>query len=78
VHTLVHSDDRGTGLSDWDVEDLSFEAWVRDLEAVVEAAGVTQFRPNLELSFATLMPFKASLETIPTVKVCAVFWSRER
>jgi len=42
-HTLVHSDERGTGLSDWDVEDLSFEAWVRDLEAVVEAAGVTHF-----------------------------------
>jgi pimeloyl-ACP methyl ester carboxylesterase/DNA-binding CsgD family transcriptional regulator len=42
-HTLIHSDERGTGLSDWDVEDLSFEAWVRDLEAVVEANGVTQF-----------------------------------
>jgi pimeloyl-ACP methyl ester carboxylesterase/DNA-binding CsgD family transcriptional regulator len=42
-HTLIHSDERGTGLSNWDVEDLSFEAWVRDLEAVVDATGVTRF-----------------------------------
>ncbi len=42
-HTLICSDERGTGLSDWDVEDLSFEAWVRDLEAVVDAVGVRQF-----------------------------------
>jgi pimeloyl-ACP methyl ester carboxylesterase/DNA-binding CsgD family transcriptional regulator len=42
-HTLIHSDERGTGLSDWDVEDVSFEAWVRDLEAVVEAAGLERF-----------------------------------
>ncbi|HET9494658.1 MAG TPA: alpha/beta fold hydrolase [Chloroflexia bacterium] len=42
-HTLVHSDERGSGLSDWDVEDVSFEAWVRDLEAVVEAAGLARF-----------------------------------
>jgi pimeloyl-ACP methyl ester carboxylesterase/DNA-binding CsgD family transcriptional regulator len=42
-HTLIHSDERGTGLSDWDVEDLSFEAWVRDLEAVVDATGVIHF-----------------------------------
>ena len=37
-HTLIHSDERGSGLSDWDAEDVSFEAWVRDLEAVVELA----------------------------------------
>ncbi len=42
-HTLVTSDERGSGLSDWDAEDVSFEAWVRDLEAVVDAAGVEQF-----------------------------------
>jgi pimeloyl-ACP methyl ester carboxylesterase/DNA-binding CsgD family transcriptional regulator len=42
-HTLIRYDERGNGLSDWDVEDLSFEAWVRDLEAVVEAAGVERF-----------------------------------
>jgi pimeloyl-ACP methyl ester carboxylesterase/DNA-binding CsgD family transcriptional regulator len=42
-HTLIRYDERGNGLSDWDVEDLSFEAWVRDLEAVVDAAGLRQF-----------------------------------
>lgn len=42
-HTLIRYDERGNGLSDWDITDFSFEAWVRDLEAVVEAAGVRQF-----------------------------------
>jgi pimeloyl-ACP methyl ester carboxylesterase/DNA-binding CsgD family transcriptional regulator len=42
-HTLIHYDERGSGLSDWDVEDLSFEAWVRDLEAVVDAVGLRRF-----------------------------------
>ncbi len=39
-HTLVRYDERGNGLSDWDAADLSFEAFVRDLEAVVDAAGL--------------------------------------
>jgi pimeloyl-ACP methyl ester carboxylesterase len=30
-------------LSDWSVPDFSFEAWVRDLESVVDAAGIEQF-----------------------------------
>ena len=34
---LVRYDERGCGLSDWDVPEFSFEAWVRDLEAVVDA-----------------------------------------
>ncbi len=42
-HKLVHSDERGTGLSDREVADLSFEAWVRDLEAVVDAANLARF-----------------------------------
>jgi pimeloyl-ACP methyl ester carboxylesterase/DNA-binding CsgD family transcriptional regulator len=42
-NTLIRYDERGNGLSDWDVEDLSFETWVRDLEAVVDAAGLRQF-----------------------------------
>jgi len=42
-HTLITSDERGSGLSDWQVEDVSFEAWVRDLEAVVEAVGLRRF-----------------------------------
>ena len=46
---LVHYDGRGCGLSDWDVEDLSFEAWVRDLEAVVDALDLDRF-PLLGIS----------------------------
>lgn len=48
-NTLVRYDERGTGLSDWDVEDISFDAFLRDLEAVVDAAGVERF-PLLGIS----------------------------
>ncbi|HKK08617.1 MAG TPA: alpha/beta fold hydrolase [Gemmatimonadota bacterium] len=42
-HTLVRYDERGCGLSDREVEDLSFSTWVEDLEAVVDAAGLDRF-----------------------------------
>jgi pimeloyl-ACP methyl ester carboxylesterase/DNA-binding CsgD family transcriptional regulator len=42
-HTLLRMDERACGLSDRDVADISFEAWVRDLEAVVDAAGFEKF-----------------------------------
>jgi pimeloyl-ACP methyl ester carboxylesterase len=42
-HRLIRYDERGNGLSDWDVDELSFDAFVADLEAVVEAAGVERF-----------------------------------
>jgi len=42
-HMLVRYDDRGNGLSDWDVEDISFDAFLHDLEHVVDAAGLEQF-----------------------------------
>jgi pimeloyl-ACP methyl ester carboxylesterase/DNA-binding winged helix-turn-helix (wHTH) protein len=42
-HTFIRYDERGNGLSDWDIKDGSFEAWVRDLETVVDAAGVERF-----------------------------------
>jgi pimeloyl-ACP methyl ester carboxylesterase/DNA-binding CsgD family transcriptional regulator len=37
--TFIRYDDRGCGLSDRDVERLSLEAWVEDLEAVIDASG---------------------------------------
>jgi pimeloyl-ACP methyl ester carboxylesterase len=40
---LIRYDERGNGLSDWDVDDISFEAFVRDLETVVDAAGLERF-----------------------------------
>jgi pimeloyl-ACP methyl ester carboxylesterase/DNA-binding CsgD family transcriptional regulator len=41
--TLIRYDARGCGLSDWKVPKLSFEAWLNDLQTVVEAAGVKKF-----------------------------------
>jgi pimeloyl-ACP methyl ester carboxylesterase/DNA-binding CsgD family transcriptional regulator len=41
--TFIRFDERGCGLSDWTVADLSFESWVRDLEAVADAAGAQRF-----------------------------------
>lgn len=40
---LVRYDERGNGLSDWDVDDISFEAFVTDLETVVDALGLERF-----------------------------------
>jgi pimeloyl-ACP methyl ester carboxylesterase len=50
-HTLVRYDERGCGLSDWEVDDDSFtlEAWVRDLETVVDAMALERF-PLLGIS----------------------------
>jgi pimeloyl-ACP methyl ester carboxylesterase/DNA-binding CsgD family transcriptional regulator len=42
-NTLIRYDERGNGLSDRHVDDLSFEAWVQDLEAVVDTRGLAQF-----------------------------------
>jgi pimeloyl-ACP methyl ester carboxylesterase/DNA-binding CsgD family transcriptional regulator len=42
-YEFVRMDERGCGLSDWDVGELSLESWVRDLEAVVDAAGLERF-----------------------------------
>lgn len=41
-HRLVRYDERGCGLSDQDVDDFGFDAWVEDLEVVVDAAGLTE------------------------------------
>lgn len=35
---FVRYDERGCGMSDWSVDDLSFSRWVGDLEAVADAA----------------------------------------
>ena len=48
-HLLVRYDERGNGLSDWDVENFTFEAFVQDLESVVDALGLDRF-PILGIS----------------------------
>jgi pimeloyl-ACP methyl ester carboxylesterase/DNA-binding CsgD family transcriptional regulator len=41
--TLVRYDQRGCGLSDWAVAELSADLWLSDLETVVDAAGLQRF-----------------------------------
>lgn len=43
THTVVRFDARGNGLSDWQVDDISFEASVSDLTTVVDALGLDSF-----------------------------------
>src|SRR5215218_2952939 len=38
----VRYDERGCGMTDWKVGDLSFDRWVEDLEGVIAAAGATE------------------------------------
>jgi class 3 adenylate cyclase/pimeloyl-ACP methyl ester carboxylesterase len=47
--TFLRYDARGNGMSDWDVEDVSLDAWVSDLKTVVDAAGLNCF-PLLGMS----------------------------
>ncbi|WP_421854913.1 alpha/beta fold hydrolase [Oricola sp.] len=51
THRLVRFDARGHGLSEWDVEDLSLDRQVEDLETVVDEAGLDRF-PILGVSQA--------------------------
>jgi pimeloyl-ACP methyl ester carboxylesterase/DNA-binding SARP family transcriptional activator len=48
-HRLIRYDERGSGLSQWDVDDFSLEAFVRDLETVVDGLGLDRF-PLLGIS----------------------------
>jgi len=48
-HRLVRYDERGNGMSQREVPDVSFDTWVRDLETVVDAARLDQF-PLLGIS----------------------------
>ena len=43
IATVVRYDERGFGMSDWQVDDFSLAARTRDLEAVVDAAGFERF-----------------------------------
>jgi len=48
-HSFIRYDERGNGLSDWNVDNLTFDAFVEDLDAVVDAAGLDRF-PLLGIS----------------------------
>ena len=42
-HRLLRYDLRGCGLSDRDIDNLSFETWIKDFEKVIDAAGFGRF-----------------------------------
>jgi DNA-binding winged helix-turn-helix (wHTH) protein/pimeloyl-ACP methyl ester carboxylesterase len=42
-HSILRYDGRGNGLSQRDVDNFSLDAWVQDLETVVDAAGLDTF-----------------------------------
>jgi pimeloyl-ACP methyl ester carboxylesterase/DNA-binding CsgD family transcriptional regulator len=48
-HTFVRYDQRGCGLSDWEVDNISPEAWVLDLERVIDTLKLERF-PMLGIS----------------------------
>jgi pimeloyl-ACP methyl ester carboxylesterase len=64
---LIRYDERGNGLSDWDVNDISFEAIVRDLETVVDKLGLERFAlfgisqgAAVSIAYATRHPDRVS------------------
>lgn len=48
-HTFIRYDERGNGLSDWDVPEISFQSFLTDLETVVDSQGLDRF-PLLGMS----------------------------
>jgi pimeloyl-ACP methyl ester carboxylesterase/DNA-binding CsgD family transcriptional regulator len=66
-NTLVRYDQRGCGLSDRDAGDISFAAWLSDLETVVDAAGLARFvlfgasqSASLAIAYAAKHPQRVS------------------
>ena len=64
---IVGYDERGTGLSDWDTDDISFDAFVSDLETVVDATELKSFAllgisqgAALAIDYATRYPDRVS------------------
>ena len=43
IATVIRYDERGFGMSDWDVDDFSLDARLADLEAVLDATGHKEF-----------------------------------
>ena len=64
---LVRFDQRGTGLSDWEIDRISPDAMIEDMEAVVAAAGLERFAlfgisqgTAFSVRYAALHPDKVS------------------
>lgn len=66
-YRLYRYDERGNGLSDWNVEDISFEAFVSDLECVIDSLGLERFPligisqgASVSIEYAARHPHKVS------------------
>jgi pimeloyl-ACP methyl ester carboxylesterase/DNA-binding SARP family transcriptional activator len=66
-YAFVHYDERGNGLSDWENPEFSVDAFVRDLEAVVDALGLDRFAllgsskgGSTAMAYAALHPERVS------------------
>src|SRR5262245_13453747 len=66
-HKLVSYDCRGVGMSERDVADMSCDAWIHDLEAVADAAGLQRFAlwgisgaPAVAIAYAVRHPERVS------------------
>ncbi len=55
--TLIRYDERGCGLSDWNLKETNFEMWVEDLRAVVDANELQRF-PLLGISQGAAVAIK--------------------
>jgi pimeloyl-ACP methyl ester carboxylesterase len=42
-HTVIRYDERGNGLSSWNITDFSFEAWLRDFEQLINELKLEKF-----------------------------------
>jgi len=80
TNRVIRYDERGTGLSDWEVEEFSLDAWVADLEAVVDAAGVERFAllglsqgAQISIAFAVRHP-----ERVTHLLVCGGYLGGEQ
>ncbi|MEO8041924.1 MAG: alpha/beta hydrolase [Acidobacteriota bacterium] len=38
----IRHDERGCGMTDWEVGDICYDRWVEDLESVIDAAGISE------------------------------------
>jgi len=74
---LVRYDERGCGLSDWDVDDFSFDAWVDDLELVVDAMGLERF-PLLGVSQGAAVAIAYTIRHADRVSHLVLFGSYAR
>jgi pimeloyl-ACP methyl ester carboxylesterase/DNA-binding CsgD family transcriptional regulator len=66
-YRLVNYDCRGVGMSERDVPDMSFDAWIHDLEAVADAARLERFAlwgisgaPAVAIAYAARHPERVS------------------